>query len=71
MTVRSIEMQFLTCDCCGELGPSVEDSDRGTWRDGLLAQNAARAAGWKVTGDGHDWCPACVIKDAELTAAGQ
>lgn len=59
MTVRSIEIQFVTCDSCGELGPRVEDNDHGPRVDGLAAQMAAQEVGWALLGDGQDRCPHC------------
>lgn len=66
MTVKSIEIQFVQCDCCGQHAPVVADSDRGTWADGALAQDAAREQGWRVNGDGLDLCDRCVESGAKL-----
>lgn len=62
MTIRRIEIHFITCDKCGALGPRIEDRWIGGPLDGVLARDAASQAGFHVEeGDGAvDLCPACV-----------
>lgn len=65
MTVMNIEIQFVQCDQCGAHAPCVFDSDHGPRVDGALAQDAAKEQGWRVNGDGADWCVECVAAEPE------